>query len=222
MRARWLGRVPYAEAWDLQRAIAARSGDDYLLLLEHGPVYTLGVNADRSHVLVDPASVGADLVEVDRGGDVTVPRTGTAGRLPGPLASGAGPHRGPEHVRQVEEVVIEAAGRASAWRRNGWGGSTGYPGVWVDPSAAGAGADGPRKIAAIGVRHARGRTTHGFALNVTTDLVDVRAHRAVRDRRPTGHLAGRRGSRRLHGRRGGGRARRRTDRCGARSTTSPP
>ena len=71
MRARWLGRVPYAEAWDLQRALAARSEEDYLLLVEHGPVYTLGSHADRAHVLVDPESVGAELFQVDRGGDVT-------------------------------------------------------------------------------------------------------------------------------------------------------
>jgi len=168
MRARWLGRVPYREAWDLQRAIAERSDDDYLLLLEHGPVYTLGVNADPTHVLVDPAAVGADVVTVDRGGDVTYHGPG---QLIGyPVRSvGAGPHRGPEHVRQVEEVVIGAllglgfpVGRV--------GRLDGYPGVWIDPTSTGSGADGPRKIAAIGVRTARGRTTHGFALNLSTDL----------------------------------------------------
>ena len=55
----------------LQRAVHARSADDHLLLLEHPHVFTLGVHADRSHVLVDPATVGADLVQSDRGGDVT-------------------------------------------------------------------------------------------------------------------------------------------------------
>ena len=59
MRARWLGRVPYAEAWDLQRALAARSDDDYLLLLQHPHTYTLGAHEDERHVLVDPAAVGA-------------------------------------------------------------------------------------------------------------------------------------------------------------------
>jgi len=71
LRVRWLGRVPYAEGWDLQRAVAVGSDDDYLLLMEHAPVYTLGSHADPSHVLVEPASVGATLLEVDRGGDVT-------------------------------------------------------------------------------------------------------------------------------------------------------
>ena len=168
MRARWLGRVPYAEAWDLQRAVAARSADDYLLLLEHGHVYTLGAHADPTHVLVDPGAVGADLVTVDRGGDVTYHGPG---QLVGyPIRSvGAGPHHGPEHVRQVEDVVIGAlVGLGVPAERVGR--LEGYPGVWIDPSADGGGVTGPRKIAAIGVRTARGRTTHGFGLNVTTDL----------------------------------------------------
>jgi len=168
LRVRWLGRVPYEEAWDLQRAVAARSGDDYLLLMEHAPVYTLGSHADPSHVLVEPASVGATLLPVDRGGDVTYHGPG---QLVGyPVRSvGSGPHHGPEHVRRVEQVVIDAlvslgvpAGRV--------GRKSDYPGVWIDPDAPGTGPAGPRKIAAIGVRTARGRTTHGFGLNVTTDL----------------------------------------------------
>src|SRR6185369_825485 len=71
LRARWLGRVPYAEGDQLQRALHERATDDYLLLLEHPHVYTLGSSADPEHVLVPPASVGADLVRADRGGDVT-------------------------------------------------------------------------------------------------------------------------------------------------------
>ncbi len=168
MRARWLGRVPYAEAWDLQRAVASRSEDDYLLLLEHGHVYTLGAHADPTHVLVDPASVGADLVTVDRGGDVTYHGPG---QLIGyPIRSvGPGPHHGPEHVRQVEDVVIGAlVGLGVPAERVGR--LAGYPGVWIDPSSTGSGVAGPRKVAAIGVRTARGRTTHGFGLNVSTDL----------------------------------------------------
>jgi len=171
MRVRWLGRVPYAEAWDLQRALADRSDDDYLLLLEHDHVYTLGAHADPTHVLVDPASVGAELINVDRGGDVTYHGPGQLIGYP-VRTVGAGPHHGPQHVRQVEDVVIAAlvalgvpAGRV--------GRLAGFPGVWMDPTSDGVdGAVGrrPRKIAAVGVRTARGRTTHGFGLNVTTDL----------------------------------------------------
>jgi lipoic acid synthetase len=167
MRVRWLGRLPYREAWSLQRAIAGRSVEDYLLLLEHPHVYTVGVNGDPGHVLVDPASVGADLVHVDRGGDVTYHGPG---QLVGyPVRSvGRGPHRGVHHVRQVEDVVIGALVSLGLDPRS-VGRLAGYPGVWVgldeessDP--------GPRKICAIGVRTARGRTTHGFALNVDCDL----------------------------------------------------
>ena len=168
VRARWLGRVPYAEAWDLQRAVAARSDDDYLLLLEHGHVYTLGAHADPTHVLVDPSSVGAELITVDRGGDVTYHGPGQLVGYP-VRTVGVGPHHGPEHVRQVEEVVIGAlVGLGLPTERVGR--LEGYPGVWIDPSSTGGGSAGPRKVAAIGVRTARGRTTHGFALNVSPDL----------------------------------------------------
>ncbi len=71
LRSRWLGRVSYAEASDLQLALHARTADQYLLLLEHSHVYTLGTRADPAHVLVPPARVGAELARTDRGGDVT-------------------------------------------------------------------------------------------------------------------------------------------------------
>ncbi len=166
MKTRWLGRVSYPEAWDLQRALGRRSDEDYLLLMEHPPVYTLGTNGDSDHMLIDPASVGAELVRVDRGGDITYHGPG---QLIGyPLISvGPGLHRGPQHVRQVEQVVIDAL-VALGLNRDSIGRSDGYPGVWVGHDEVGG--DGPRKICAVGVRTARGRTTHGFALNVDTDL----------------------------------------------------
>ena len=75
LRVRWLGTVAYQEAWSLQRALHGRGGStassEHLLLLEHPHTYTLGRNADPAHVLVDPLAVGAELVEADRGGDVT-------------------------------------------------------------------------------------------------------------------------------------------------------
>jgi lipoic acid synthetase len=167
MRVRWLGLVPYAEAWDLQRTIARCSEDDYLLLLEHPHVYTMGSHADPAHVLADPASVGADLVRVDRGGDVTYHGPGQLIGYP-VRTVGGGPHRGPKHVREVEQVVIDSL-VALGLPASGVGRLPGYPGVWVGLGDA-PGSPGPRKIAAIGVRTSRGRTTHGFALNVSTDL----------------------------------------------------
>jgi lipoic acid synthetase len=158
VRARWLGRVPYREADALQRALHERSSDDYLLLQEHPHVYTLGSKADPAHVLVDPASVGAEAIAVDRGGDVTYHGPG---QLVGyPIVSlaewKAGQRDVVAYIRRLEDVLIAtladfgiAAGR-----------SEGYTGVWV----------GDEKIAAIGVRVARGRTRHGFALNVAPDL----------------------------------------------------
>ncbi len=171
MRIRWLGRVPYREAWALQRSVSRGTNEDYLLLLEHPPVYTLGVHGDIDHVHVDPASVGADMVRVDRGGDVTYHGPGQLVGYP-LLTVGPGPHRGTRHVAQVEQVVIDALldldlGLSPA----GVGRLPGYPGVWVGLDEADApGSAGPRKICAVGVRTSRGRTTHGFALNVSCDL----------------------------------------------------
>ena len=166
-----MGRVPYREAWALQRALCRRSGDDYLLLLEHTDVYTLGVRADPANVLVDPASVGADLVRTDRGGDVTYHGPGQLVGYP-VLSVPRDPASGPAHVHQVEQVVIDtlvALGVPAATV----GRLAGYPGVWVGidgtgPEGSGVGV--PRKICAIGVRASRGRTMHGFALNVHPDL----------------------------------------------------
>ncbi len=183
MKVRWLGRVPYREAWALQRAISRRTDDDYLLLLEHPPVYTLGSNADEANVLVDPADVGAELVKVDRGGDVTFHGPGQLVGYP-IVTVGPGPHRGPAHVRLVEQLVIDALLRLGI-SEGEVGRLDGYPGVWFAPgtetattgrSATDGGSDAardsmtPRKIGAVGVRTSRGRTTHGFALNVDTDL----------------------------------------------------
>ncbi len=169
MRVRWLGRVPYREAWDLQRALASDAVDDYLLLLEHSHVYTLGRNAVEANVLVDPATVGAESLRVDRGGDVTYHGPG---QLVGyPIRSvGAGPHTGTGHVHQVEQVVIDAL-VALGLPPSEVGRLTGFPGVWIGTTATDSGhRSGPRKLCAIGVRTSRGRTTHGFALNVDTDL----------------------------------------------------
>jgi lipoic acid synthetase len=156
LRVRWLGRVRYRDAHALQRALFERSSDDHLLLLEHPYVYTMGVRAKREHVLVDPASVGAELVDTDRGGDVTYHGPG---QLVGyPIVSvPVGPDATPRYVHAIEQLVIDAladVGLPGASRLDG------YPGVWVED----------RKVCAIGVRLTRGRSMHGFALNVDPDL----------------------------------------------------
>ncbi|HET9070906.1 MAG TPA: lipoyl synthase [Acidimicrobiales bacterium] len=161
LRARWLGRVRYGDALALQHGLWADGSDDWLLLLEHPHVYTLGVRADPAHVLVDPASVGAELVETDRGGDVTYHGPGQLVGYPiRSVAMGSGAV--PRYVHAVEQVVIdalEALGLPGASRLEG------YPGVWVGVEEG-----APRKICAIGVRLSRGRSMHGFALNVAPDL----------------------------------------------------
>ncbi len=156
LRVRWLGRVRYADGHALQRALFARADENYLLLLEHPHVYTLGVRANREHVLVDPASVGAELVDTDRGGDVTYHGPGQLVGYPivsVPVSPGATSR----YVHDVEQIVIDALGDLglTGARRD-----PGYPGVWI----------GDRKICAIGVRLSRGRSMHGFALNVDPDL----------------------------------------------------
>ena len=158
LRARWLGRVPYREADDLQRALLDEAADDYLLLLEHSHVYTLGKRADPEHVLVPPASVGADLVRTDRGGDVTYHGPG---QLVGYPIVTLPEWRGGKvdvvaYVRRLEAVLIDALGDVGVEARR----AEHYTGVWV----------GEEKIGAIGVRVSKGRTRHGFALNIDPDM----------------------------------------------------
>jgi lipoyl synthase len=158
LRARWLGRVAYEEADVLQRALHHRTSDDYLLFLEHPNVYTLGSRATLDHVLVPPASVGADLIRADRGGDVTYHGPGQLVGYPIITLPGSkdGLHDVVDYVRRLERVLIATCADfdVAATRRPG------LTGVWV----------GDDKIAAIGVRVARGRTRHGFAMNIEPDL----------------------------------------------------
>src|SRR3954469_8762486 len=160
LRVRWLGRVRYRDALALQRGLFTNSNDDHLLLLEHPHVYTLGVRADMGNLLVPPADVGAELVRADRGGDVTYHGPGQLVGYPiltVPGKRGGGMADTVAYVHSVEQLLIDTLadlGLAGAGRL------AGYPGVWI--------AD--RKIAAIGVKLSRGRTMHGFALNVAPDL----------------------------------------------------
>jgi lipoic acid synthetase len=161
MRTRWLGRVSYQEAWDLQRAIweaktLGRTADDYLLLLEHPHTYTVGRNGDGSNLLIDRADlhgIGATIVDVDRGGDITYHGPGQLVGYPivavPTIADG---HDVVGHVRRIEEVLIATLADMgiTSWAERG------LTGVWTDAG----------KVAAIGVRVSRGVATHGFALNV--------------------------------------------------------
>jgi lipoic acid synthetase len=161
LRARWLGRVRYSDALALQKALWAEGAGDWLLLLEHRHVYTLGVRAKDEHVLVDPRSVGAELARTNRGGDVTYHGPGQLVGYP-IMDVPTGPGSMPGHVHRIEQLVIDVLGDVGL---PGVGRLEGYPGVWVDPVGP-----NPRKICAIGVRVSRGRSMHGFALNVNPDM----------------------------------------------------
>ena len=159
LRTRWLGRLPYTEAWDLQRAVhegkvVGRTKDDYLLLMEHPPVFTIGRNGDGSNLLVDRVGLGAEVHHVDRGGDITFHGPG---QLVGyPILTLDDPKQIVPYVRRLEQTLIETLAEfgVEAWAEPG------YTGVWT----------GKGKVAAIGVRVARQVTMHGFALNLHPDL----------------------------------------------------
>ena len=149
----------------MQEAVATRvrdGGAERLLLLEHDPVYTIGRRGTTDHLLVGPDVLradGASVYRVDRGGDITYHGPG---QLVGyPITAFAEGADLVAYVRAIEDALrdaLESYGVPSRTER-------GKTGVWVDLS------DGrPAKIAAIGVRISRGVTSHGFALNVSTDL----------------------------------------------------
>ena len=161
---RRLGRIGYAEGVELQKSLVrqriAGEIDDTLLLVEHPPVITLGVRTRgaTTNVRVDAealAAQGVAIHETGRGGDVTFHGPG---QLVGYPIIDLKPDRQDVHryVRDLEEVLIRTAADFGIDA----GRITGYSGAWV----------GDRKLAAIGVRISRWVTSHGFALNVTTDL----------------------------------------------------
>ena len=177
LESTWLGRVPYVEAQHLQETLVAErfrdARSDTLLLLEHPPVVTIGRSGDGRHVLLgrdELARRAIELHEAGRGGDVTYHGPG---QLVGYPVLRLPPERHDAHryLRTLEEALIRTlagyglvAGRDPRWT-----------GVWV----------GERKIAAIGVRVNRGWiTSHGFALNVSTDLAafDVIVPCGIRER----------------------------------------
>ncbi len=165
MRAMWLvdcGRLPYGDAWTLQRALlAARQDDavpDVMLLVEHPPVVTMGRAGRTSNILVPRGLLdarGIDVHHVERGGDVTYHGPG---QLVGyPIMNLRVLNEDVvRYVRLLEAMLIRAV---AAWGVEGER-RRGFPGVWV----------GGAKIAAIGVAVKRKVTMHGFALNVEPDL----------------------------------------------------
>ena len=157
-----LGFMSYTEAWELQLRlhddVAEGRRPDTLLLLEHPHSYTLGRRGRDEDILIEQSEIerlGIEVHHTDRGGEVTY-------HGPGQLVGysiidlrrwGGGPLK---YVRALEEVISESLAEFGIE-----GTSEGHPtGVWVED----------RKVAAIGVKVGRRVTTHGFALNVSTDL----------------------------------------------------
>ena len=180
LRARWLGRIRYRDAWALQRALAAARADgtldeDQLLLLEHDAVLTLGRHADAGHVIAPEPMLrgrGIEPIRVERGGEVTYHGPGQLVAYPivALAAPGAGSApRGflPVGVRLFVGALEGAMADTCAAAGIAAGPRPGHPGCWVDATGP-----LPRKIGALGIRVARGVSFHGIALNVTTNLAD--------------------------------------------------
>ena len=157
-----LGTVAYQPTWELQDELAeqrrGRRIGDRLLLVEHFPVYTIGRGGDEANLLASPErlrELGAELVRVDRGGDITFHGPGQI--VAYPIVELRDPLDLRRYVRSLEEAVIATAAAFGVQAHL----EPGLIGVWVE---------GLRKLAAIGVRVRRGVTTHGLALNVNTGL----------------------------------------------------
>ena len=137
LRVRWLGSVPYRDAHALQHGLF-RADDQWLLLLEHPPTYTLGVRADPANVLVsaDELAVrGAEVVRADRGGDVTFHGPGQLVGYPilsVPGKRGGGMADTVAYVEAVEQVVIDALATSASRARAGW---RAHPGCGSTPTA---------------------------------------------------------------------------------------
>jgi lipoyl(octanoyl) transferase len=163
VRASWLGSVPYRRAWDLQaelvRELREGAGQDTLLLLEHPHVFTMGKAASDDHLLWGEAERERREVEVvwsDRGGEATYHGPG---QLVGyPVLDLA--HLGlsiPRYLELLEKSLIDYLGSLGIESEPG---EPGFTGVWRNGE----------KLAAIGIKLNRSVVSHGFALNLTTDL----------------------------------------------------
>jgi lipoyl(octanoyl) transferase len=171
----YLGRIGYAEALALQQELVELRHrgriENVLLLLEHPPVLTLGRNARRNNILATDemlARKGVSVHEINRGGDVTYHGPGQLVGYPifdlRSLTNANGGRLGPvDYVRRMEEALIRLCAGYGVFT----GRVQGRTGVWTTGVAG-----KEKKIGAIGVHVSRGITSHGFALNVTTDLRD--------------------------------------------------
>lgn len=155
MKLRRLGLVPYLEAWRLQQSVhdeVVAGGEDVALLLEHEPVYTAGKRTEAWERPLD----GTPVVDVDRGGKITWHGPGQVTGYP--IVRLADPVDVVAYVRSLEQLLIDTCATLGLET----GQVAGRSGVWTP--------DGARKVAAIGIRVARGVTMHGFALNCDPDL----------------------------------------------------
>jgi lipoyl(octanoyl) transferase len=172
-----LGRIPYSQGIRvMNEVVAARKAQrigDTLLLMEHPPVLTLGRNATRANILAsDEALVqrGFEIHEINRGGDVTYHGPGQLVGYPifdlrGDLPGKKGPHLGPvDFIRLMEEALILTCKDFGVPAQR----ICKLTGVWTYAG----GSIREKKLAAIGVHVSQAVTSHGFALNVTTDLRD--------------------------------------------------
>jgi len=163
VRACWLGRTPYREAWDLQAELvsAVREGNapDTLLLLEHPHVFTMGKAAMPDHVLWDEKELARRDVEViwsDRGGEATYHGPGQLVGYP-ILDLSRFELSIPQYLQTLEQSLIDYLHDLGV---DSEAGESGLTGVW----------SGGEKVAAIGIKLNRSIVSHGFALNLTTDL----------------------------------------------------
>jgi len=156
LRVEDLGIIDYKAAHQIQEELWARSGESWLLLLEHHAVYTQGVQIRPENILISTDDLDIPIVSTNRGGDVTYHGPG---QLVAYVIVDVEVRKGAvaDHVCALEQIVIDTlndVGLTGATR------TAGLPGVWIDDA----------KIAAVGVRIARGRSMHGVALNINPDL----------------------------------------------------
>ena len=154
----WLGQQPYQPIWNLQKQLHAKrvSGEilDIVLLLEHDHVYTLGKNADPNHLL-DSNPRNAEVIQIDRGGEVTYHGPGQL--VCYPIIDLHNYHMSVSwYMRMLESVIINCMNEFGIESKK----KDGLPGVWVDDD----------KICSMGVRLSKWVTMHGFALNLNPDM----------------------------------------------------